>query len=217
MGEQGTTTGISRRQLIQRGAVVSTAIWVPPLVQSIRLPAAAVGSPPPCVVDTGFMTGAGYAYISGASGPKVHYVTQGQLNCVPDGSEKFDVDWEIVTGKGNSKVVTKYSFQLASITTLSCVVNPGYPIGPDANFNETAGTGIGTLYINNVAQPGTASIAFNLIDGGEPSEGNDHVTITIFYPGNTVFLDVQNQPLTQGNIQTHGNTAFGNACEPATV
>src|SRR5437899_4772755 len=85
--------GLSRRQVLQRGAVIGGAIWIPPIVQSIRVPAAAaVGSPAPCITDTGRLTGSGYAYISGTSGPKVHYDTRGNLNCVPDGTEKFEID-----------------------------------------------------------------------------------------------------------------------------
>jgi len=216
-------TGITRRQAIQRGAIISTAIWVPPLIQSIRMPARAqvAGSPPPCVVDTGFMTGDGFAYISGTSGPKIHYKTSGpaspgngNLNCAPTGSETLEVDWKITTGSGRNKVTHNYEFDMTSLTSIACSINGSYPIGPNANFNETAGSGTGTLLIDGVAQPGTATlISFVLTDAGEPSIGHDLVSFRILYPGNAVYLDVAGQPLTQGNLQTHGNTAFGNACD----
>jgi len=206
--EQAKT--VTRRRMLQRSAVVvSSAIWVPPLIDSLRLPARAAGSPAPCVDDTGFMTGAGYAYISGTSGRKVHYVTGGQLNCQPSGAESFSVTWDNGLS-GKNKV--SYEFDLTTLTSTVCSINPSYPIGPNANFNETSGTGTGTFSINNTVQPGTASVSFDLIDGGEPGISNDHVSITIQYPGSTVVLNVVNQPLTAGNLQTHGNTAFGHAC-----
>ena len=204
------TKGLSRRQLIQRGLVIGGAIWIPPVVQSLRMPAAAAtGSPAPCTQDTGTMTGSGYAYISGTSGRKVHYVTGGQLSCAPAGSNNLSVTWDNGL-KGQNTI--NYEFDLTSITSITCSANPSYPIGPNANFNETSGTGTGTFLIDNVAQPGSATITFDLIDGGEPGIGNDHVTIIIQYPGSTTVLSVVNQPLTAGNLQTHGNTAFGNAC-----
>jgi len=203
------STGISRRKLIQRGLVVGGAVWISPVIQSVRVPAlAAAGSPAPCVVDTGFMTGSGYAYISGSHGPKVHYVTGGQLNCSGAGAPNLTVTWSA----GSGRHISAYEFDLTSLTSIACSVNPSYPVGPDANFNDTSGSGIGTLSINGTVQSGDATISFDLVDGGEPGIANDHVTLIINYPGSTNILSVNNQPLTAGNIQTHGNTAFGNAC-----
>jgi hypothetical protein len=104
---------------------------------------------------------------------------------------------------------------MTSLTSpLVCSANPNYPIGPNANFNESSGTGEGTYKINNVAQTGIATISFDLIDGGEgggSGPGPDRVTLVITFGGSTI-LNVVNQPLVSGNLQTHGNTAFGNAC-----
>lgn len=215
LSARGETSSVSRRQLIKRGALIGTAaIWVPPVVQSIRMPAfgqvGSPGPPPEPCVGEGFMTGSGYAYIAGTAGPKVHYTTQGQLHCTPDPSDKVSVDWDNGV-KGNAKIA--YEFNLTAITAADCTDNPLFEDpGPTANFNQTSGAGIGTYSINNVVQPGDATIIFKLIDGGEPGIGADVVTITIEYPSNTVVLNVVDQPLTQGNLQTHGNEAFGDAC-----
>jgi hypothetical protein len=207
--EKGSTrAGLSRRQLIKRGAVVGgAAIWVPPVIQSLRMPAfGQVGSPQPplCIVD-GFMTGGGF--IDMASGVKVHYQLL-KFDCPPLTSPpELKVSWS--TGKGATKV--DYDFQLDTFTSRLCTNNPNIADGPNANFDTAVGTGTGELKINNVTQ--TGSIQFAFVDGGEGNSSSDTVTLIIFDAGNNVILTIVNQLVDGGNIQAHdGNWAFGDAC-----
>src|SRR5688572_27756739 len=106
MSEDGGK-GLSRRQLIKRGAVVGgAAIWVPPVIQSLRLPAhAQQGSPVSCIVD-GFMTGGGFVEVAGLG--KVHYELR-NLDCPPLTSPpELKISW----GKGQ----TASSFELTTFT-----------------------------------------------------------------------------------------------------
>ena len=192
--------------MIQRSAVVGTAIWVPPLIQSVRLPAsAAVGSPQPCVVD-GFMTGGGFVFLSGNSGSKAKYSLR-KLDCPPLTSPpELKVDWKV----GN----VAYSFDLATFTSRLCTDTP-IPNGPNANFDTAEGTGTGPLYVGTQpVQNGT--VYFKFVDGGEPSATSpDIVTLIIKNAANVTVLNVVDQPVDGGNLQAHdGNYAFGNACSP---
>ena len=155
------------------------------------------------------MTGSGSVDVSDGSGRVANYVTGGSLPCTGDVVPNMRVTWDNGL-KGRNKV--NYEFDLSAITSILCSANPGYPIGPNANFNEASGTGTGTFLVNGTAQSGTASISFDLIDGGEPGATGDHATLIIRDPSNTIVLTVNNESLLTGNFQSHGNTAFGNAC-----
>ena len=200
-------TGISRRQLIKRGAVVGgAAIWVPPVVQSLTAPALAqVGSPPPvtCIVD-GFMTGAGAG--NSTTGVKVSYDLR-KLDCPPiDSPPELKVAWS--TGQGANK--TTFVFVLTAFTSRECTDNPAIPNGPNANFDTVVGSGTGTLTVNGVDQNG--SVEFTFVDAGEGGSG-DSAALTVFNAANAAVITVPFQPITQGQLQAHkGNLAFGDAC-----
>lgn len=208
MATEETRTGISRRQLIKRGAVVGgAAIWVPPVVQSLRLPAyAQVGSPPPvtCIVD-GRMTGGGFVNITG--GKKVSYELR-VLDCPPVASSpELKVSWKI----GNGQNATTYDFELLTFTSRTCSDNPGIPNGPNANFDTVVGTGTGTLTVNGVPQNG--SIQFGFVDAGEGNNSGDTVTLIINNASNVNVLNIVNQLVDGGNLQAlDGNFASGDAC-----
>ena len=200
--------GISRRQLIKRGAVVGgAAIWVPPVIQSLRVPAyGQVGSPPPvsCIVD-GFMTGAGAG--NSTTGVKVSYDLR-NLDCPPQESPpELKVSWS--TGSGPNK--TNFDFVLTAFTSRECVDNPGIPNGTNANFDTVIGSGTGTLSIDGVDQNG--SVQFTFVDDGEGGGSGDSVALTVFDATNTAVITVPFQLVSQGNLQAHkGNRAFGDAC-----
>jgi hypothetical protein len=50
-GEEKTTSGVSRRDVIRRGAIIGGAVWAVPVVQSLAAPAFAAGSPPQNCAD----------------------------------------------------------------------------------------------------------------------------------------------------------------------
>jgi len=210
MTSKKAPTPITRRRVLQRGVVaVGAAVWVPPIIQSMRIPAyAQQASPAPCIVD-GWMTGGGFAFISGNSGLIAHYQLPGGLHCTPDPGDTINVTWD--NGKHGTAKVT-YNFSMTT-NVITCLVNPNFPVGPSSNFNEVTGIGDGTLTINGVSQNGT--ITFDLLDGGEGNTSNDRVTLVIKDAGNNTVLNVQNQLVDGGNLQAHdGNFAFGDACPP---
>ena len=197
MADEETKTNISRRQLIKRGAIVGgAAIWVPPVVQSMRMPAfAQVGSPPPvtCIVD-GFMTGGG-AVQSADLDYELH-----TLNC--PGQPGNQAPHLVATWDGNQFVVTSY-------TGVICSDDPNVPNGAGADFDTISGTAVGTL--NGV--PG-ATAQFSFVDGGEGAPLNgDRVTLIVSDANNVVVLGVVDQPVDKKNEQAHaGMEATGRAC-----
>ena len=201
-------SGISRRDLIKRGAVVGgVALWAPPVVQSLRVPAfGQTGSPPPvsCIVD-GFMTGAGAG--NSTSGIKVSYDLR-TMDCPPQtSSPELKVSWS--TGKGANKI--DYDFELLAFTSRVCIDNGTVPNDANANFDTINGSGTGTLSINGVDQNG--SITFSFLDNGEGGSSQDTVALTVFDAGNNAVITVPSQVVLQGNLQAHkGNIAFGDAC-----
>jgi hypothetical protein len=204
--EKPASEGISRRQAIKRGAVVgSAAIWLPPLIQSIRVPANAqeAGSPLPC----GFMTGGGFVRIGSVT---VNYNVIGHCANPTIPPDKVDVSWS--TGSGNSKI--SYDFNLTSIATSSCEDTPNVdPEPPDANFDTYKGTGSGTLKVKttNGTTTENATITFSFTDAGEGPLSSDMVNqITIVDSSNTTVLNVLSKKADGGNLQAH--TAFGNKC-----
>ncbi|MEX2554339.1 MAG: hypothetical protein WEB06_01760 [Actinomycetota bacterium] len=198
MPDEETKTNISRRQLIKRGAIVGgAAIWVPPVVQSMRMPAFAqvVGSPPPvtCIID-GFMTGGG-AVEAFDLDYELH-----KLNCPGQPSNQSPhlvANWD-----DNEFVVTSY-------TSITCSDNLGIPNGANADFDTISGTAVGTL--NGV--PG-ATAQFEFVDAGEGQPPNgDIVTLVISDANNVVVLSVMNQLIDKRNQQAHGGMeAEGRAC-----
>ena len=197
MAEEVTKTNISRRQLIKRGAVVGgAAIWVPPVVQSMRLPAfAQTGSPPPatCIID-GFMTGGG-----AVSAADLDYELH-TLNC--PGQPGNQAPHLVATWDNYKFVVTSY-------TNVTCFDDPNVPNGASADFDTITGTAVGTL--NGV--PG-ATAQFTFVDGGEglPPNG-DRVTLIVSNVNNVVVLNVVDQFVEKKNQQTHGGVeATGRAC-----
>ena len=203
MSDDRGTTGLSRRQLIKRGAVVGgAAIWVPPVIQSLRMPAhAQQGSPVSCIVD-GFMTGGGFIDVAGVG--RVHYQLLG-LDCPPQTSPpELKVTW------GSNK--NGSSFQLQAFTSRTCSDNPAIQNGPEANFDTATGTGTGTLIVSG-GTPQTGTVNFEFVDGGEGQNSSDTVTIIITDAANNVVLSIVNQLVDGGNLQAHhGNFAFGDAC-----
>lgn len=204
-------SGISRRQLIKRGAVVGgAALWVPPVVQSLRVPAyGQTGSPPPvsCIVD-GFMTGAGAG--ESTTGVKVNYDLR-VIDCPPlTSAPELKIAWSV--GKpGNNK--TTYEFELTTFTDRTCIDDPGVLNGPEANFDTIIGSGTGTLTINGVAQNG--SVNFTFVDNDEGNGSMDTVALTVYDANNVAVITVPSQIVQQGNLQAHkGNLAFGDACPP---
>lgn len=208
MTEHESGGNISRRQLIKRGAVAGgAAIWVPPVIQSLRVPAhAQTGSPPPlsCIVD-GFMTGGGFAEVAGIG--RVTYDLH-KIECPPiESPPELRVTWK--TGKGAN--VVSYAFELLAFTSRTCLDDPGIVNGANATFDTIVGTGTGTLTINGVTQ--NASCEFGFTDDDESGILNDRVTIIVYDAGNNVVVSIVNALVNGGNLQSHeGNFAFGDAC-----
>ncbi len=205
MGAEPQKSGLSRRQLMKRGAVVGgAALWVPPVVQSLRMPAhAQVGSPEPpveCIVD-GFMTGKGTVDLAG--GLSVDYELR-QLDCPPlTSSPELKVDWT------DGGVV--YSFELFTFTSRLCTDDPGIPNGANANFDTVTGSGDGTLTVDGV--PESASVSFQFVDAGEGVNSLDSASISITGVNSGPVLSFANEVIDKGNQQAHdGNFAFGEAC-----
>lgn len=205
MPSEQDETGLSRRQLIKRGAIVGgVALWAPPVVQSFRMPAyGQVGSPQPpvtCIVD-GFMTGKGTFLLAGGS--KVNYDLR-KLDCPPlDSPPELKVDWK---AGGN-----EYGFELSAFTSKVCTDDPGIPNGADATFDTVTGSATGTLTVNGV--PENASVTFQFVDAGEGNNSGDKGSITIVGDNSGQVLNILDQLIDGGNLQAHhGNFAVGDAC-----
>ena len=195
---------LSRRQLIKRGAVVGgVALWAPPVIQSLTMPAhAQVGSPEPpveCIVD-GYMTGKGTVDLAGFS---VDYELR-KLDCPPLTSPpELKVDW---TDGG-----VDYHFELFTFTSRLCTDDPGIPNGANANFDTVQGSGNGTLTVDGV--PESASVTFQFIDAGEGANSPDSASLTITGVNSGQVLSFANEIIDKGQQQAHdGNFAFGEAC-----
>ncbi|MGH2725699.1 MAG: hypothetical protein ACRDKS_01860 [Actinomycetota bacterium] len=195
---------LSRRQLIKRGAVVGgAALWVPPVIQSLRMPAhAQVGSPEPpveCIVD-GYMTGKGTVDLAGFS---VDYELR-KLDCPPlSSAPELKVEW---TDGG-----VDYFFELFTFTSRLCTDDPGIPNGANANFDTVTGSGNGTLTVDGV--PESASVSFQFIDAGEGNNSLDSASLTITGVNSGQVLSFAGEIIDKGNQQAHdGNFAFGEAC-----
>ncbi len=208
MPKDETRADISRRQLIKRGAVVGgVALWAPPVVQSLRMPAfAQVGSPTPvtCIVD-GQMVGGGFVYLP--NGKKVTYELR-VMDCPPlTSNPELQVSWKVGSGAN----ATTYDFELAAFASRTCSDNPAIPNGPNANFDTVVGSGTGTLKVNGVPQIGT--IQFGFVDAGEGNTSGDTVTLIINDAANNNLINIVNQLVDGGNLQAlHGNYAEGEAC-----
>lgn len=196
---------LSRRQLIKRGAIVGgAALWVPPVVQSLTMPAhAQVGSPEPpveCIVD-GFMTGKGTVDLAGFS---VDYELR-KLDCPPlTSAPELKVEW--IDGNGD-----EFFFELFTFTSRLCTDDPNIPNGAGANFDTVTGSGTGTLTVNGV--PESASVTFQFVDAGEGNNSLDSASITITGANSGQVLSFSNEIIDGGNQQAHdGNFAFGEAC-----
>src|SRR5205823_5878010 len=121
------TRQMSRRRLIKHGAVAGTAaIWLPPLMQSLRIPARAqTASPLPC----GWMTGGGFVNVGGVT---VNYNVLGHCTNPTIPPDKVSVSWTV--GSGRSRI--DYSFDLTSFATHSCDDTPNVnPEPPDDNLD----------------------------------------------------------------------------------
>lgn len=207
MSDKGTASpaDVSRRQLLKRGAIVgSAAIWLPPVIQSIHVPAhAQAASPLPC----GWMTGGGYVRVNGIT---VNYQVIGHCANPTIPPDKVSVTW--TTGSGSSRV--DYDFELTSFATTACEDTPNVdPEPPDANFDTYRGTGSGTLKVKTKDGTTTqnATITFSFTDAGEGPLSSDMVNqITIVDSSNQTVLNVLNKKADGGNLQAH--TAFGNKC-----
>jgi hypothetical protein len=199
-----SSRSISRRQMLKRGAIAgSAAIWVPPIIQSVRLPAQAqVGSPPPCITD-GTMTGSGSAYLVGTSGKRVDFNLH-VLDCPPQTSPPE------LTASWPKPGTPTHSFTLISFTSRTCE-DTGIPNSPNANFDTIEGDGTGTLTINGVSE--TATVHFKFVDGGEGSGTTDYVTLQITGTNSGLVLNIVDKPVVTGNVQAHdGIFAAGKIC-----
>ena len=85
------------------------------------------------------------------------------------------------------------------MTTVACTDDPLIvQAPPPAPLDTLIGTGIGRY--NGVDGH---TIAFTLVDGGEPGAGVDMMGILITAPDGTVVLNVPKQVTTGGNLQAH--------------
>jgi len=140
-----------------------------------------------CVPDEalGRFTGGGHQII--VNGVRV---TKGlTIHCDLLLSNNLQVNWQ----GGNKFHMNEH------MTTVACTDDPNIvQAPPPAPLDTLIGTGIGRY--NGVDG---YTIAFTLVDGGEPGAGVDMMAILITAPDGTVVLNVPLQVTTGGNLQAH--------------
>lgn len=199
MSDKAGSTGLSRRELMRRGALAGgAAIWVTPAVQSVASPVfGAAVSPAPGPEGCGRMTGGGFIDTE-----RYGRVTYGfQLRCgdpaVPP--NRLEVNWS--AGR------TPHQFHLTGPFSAVCTDTPGIsPNPPKADFDTLTGTGTGRLRIGSNKQAATVEVT--LTDAGEPGSppsGVDRTRILVRDSGGAVVLLVDGFA-DGGNLQAHRAT-----------
>lgn len=206
--ENGTTTGMDRRTLLKRGAVVGgAAVWATPVVQSLAAPAWAAGSP--LAGECGRFTGGGRV-----DNPAIADV-RGQQR-LDDGTLGFTLHCSPAEGPNNLTVsffqdqlsTQEVTFHLDALTSVLCTF-PTDPTPPAAPVSRITATGVGHTTGNYVADG--VQIRFTFTDSGEPSTADTVDIVITDAAGNVLFTTSGPQPLFGGNIQAHRSTG-SNAC-----
>ena len=142
----------------------------------------------PTVVGTGRFTGGGWTEI--ASGLRI---SQGlTIHCDRILSNNLEINWKDANDVQHQFHMTEH------LTTVECTDSASIPQPPPAAPLDTLiGTGTGKF-------DGTAgfTVAFTLVDSGEPGGSEDRIALRIFQ-GTNVVLNVPLQDITKGNLQAH--------------
>ncbi|MDP8962214.1 MAG: hypothetical protein M3N32_11440 [Actinomycetota bacterium] len=190
--------GLTRRDLMRRGAIGGGLVWAAPVLQTFASPAYAQTYPPPEDLCPGWMTGGGK--LEFGDDPRGVTYGLGRVNCngtFGPGNTTIEVNWD---GTSNH-------FHATRLLSVTCSNQPGVdPEQPSACFDTITGTATGTL--NGVAG---ATLEFTFVDAGEPGIDNDRADILIRDEDGNVVLDVQGA-IIGGNLQAHSSNDAN--CEP---
>ncbi len=197
--EHGSDHGLTRRDVMRRGAAVGGLVWTAPLLQSFSSPAFAEEYPPPRECP-GWMTGGGE--LAFGNGPRGVTYGLGQINCDGSGPIEIEVNWGGRNGRANR-------FHTVTLLSVTCSNQPGVdPEQPFSCFDTITGTASGRLN----GQAGY-TLEFTFVDAGEPGIGNDRASIRITRDAapTTPVLEVSGV-IVGGNLQAHSSNDA--VCEP---
>jgi hypothetical protein len=144
--------------------------------------------PTNCAPGTGRFTGGGKQVAVG-----VVTVTKGfEVDCdLHQPSNNLQINWQ-------DPAQTAHHFHMTAFTSAACS-KPGNPNPPTAPVNQIIGGGTG-LYDGMAGY----SVAFELIDNGEPGAGVDEAGFVVYNTATSaVVLNVPLAFITGGNIQAH--------------
>ena len=195
-GQPDGNLGISRRQLIKRGAIVGgTVVWAAPVVQSFTAPAHSQTLYQLCCRFTG---GGGSGGNSGLTNV-VHYGFELYCGPNPPAPNNFTVTFiDPETGR-------RVTFHLESNYTATCTPPP--TTTPDAPCSEIEGSGNGRVTGpgGDVLDP-DAHFTFKLIDSdpGRGETGGDFLRVCVFYRNSEGKRErFCSEGVPSGNIQAH--------------
>ncbi|HVE63014.1 MAG TPA: hypothetical protein VNB94_04350 [Mycobacteriales bacterium] len=200
--ETTPSTGMNRRDLMKRGAVVGTAVWAVPVVDSLMSPAHAQGSPAD-LGSCGRFTGGGQVDDNLATAVSGDDVDLGfTLHCnvlaTPPHPQNLNIHFtNIITGD-------REHFKLETLSRADCTNLP--TTSPDAPFRTFHGVGTGS--VGNGPSARTADIEFIFTDNNEPSASPppDQVNLLRITDSSGVILLLEGYNLDRGNFQAHQAT-----------
>lgn len=199
------SSGISRRQMIKRGAIVGgTLMWAAPVVQSVTAPAFAL-YPAPEQVCCRF-TGGGGSIEGTTTDPDleainvVHFGFELHCGTPPPEPNNFAITFEDTSGR-------RVTFHLEANYQASCFPPP--TTTPNAPCSEIRGSGTGRVTgpgaFDGLASGSFATLDFfRLVDVAPESGNQDIIELVISYTnaeGQPAVFQVSGNP--RGNIQAH--------------
>lgn len=194
--------GISRRDLMRRGAVVGgSLVWAAPMVQSFTRPAFAQTDGSPVGLCPGRMTGGGKIQFGDPRG--VTYGL-GPIDCGGRFATRstIQVNWSV------GGVAHIFHANRNGLSDVTCRETPVDQENPFACFDTISGTVTGTLKVGSAAAV-PAVLGFTFVDGGEGNDSQDSSSLLITAGGQTV-LNVSGP--VRGNLQAH--SAHKAECDP---
>ena len=194
-GQPDGNLGISRRQLIKRGAIVGgTVVWAAPVVQSFTAPAYSQTLYQLCCRFTG---GGGSGGDSGLTNV-VHYGFELYCGPNPPAPNNFTVTFiDEATGK-------RVTFHLESNYTATCAPPP--TTTPDAPCSQITGGGSGRVTGPGATDGSSATFTFELRDEdpGRGETGGDFMKVCVTYTNKLGQLKTFcSEGIPTGNIQAH--------------
>ncbi len=192
MNPEQESSGLSRRELMKRSAMVGGTIWVAPAVSTLTAGRAwAVDyeeKPPP--EDGCFITGGGrfqaFPSETATTGFEAN-LGQGAIRCDPEDSRRprIEINWPNGAGGTNN-------FKAQRLLEVTCDFQDG---------NQCTGCATGTAE-GTLNQQGGYTLTFEVCDRGEPGT-SDTVLFVITGPNGTVLTTKTSTTLLDGNIQAH--------------